>query len=101
MCVVFALNNSLLSSDPSCTHLLVIMSQISDAQHAALAGLLKTVGPSADGHKVLPYEVEDDVQGEQETLPDNEGPSQILDVLNTVGEVSTAVKDRTDGEYRR
>jgi hypothetical protein len=77
------------------------MTQISDAQHAALAGLLKTVGPSADDHKVVPYEVEDDVQGEQETLPDNEGPSQILDVLNTVGEVSTAVKDRTDGEYRR
>jgi hypothetical protein len=77
------------------------MAQISDAQHAALAGLLKTVGPSADGHKVDLYEVEDDVEGERETLPDNEGSSQILDVLNTVGEVSMAVKDRTDAEYRR
>ncbi len=77
------------------------MTQISDAQHAALAGLLKTIGPSADGHKVDQYEVKDDVEGEQETLPDNEGPSQILDVLNTVGEVSMAVKDGTDAEYRR
>ena len=78
------------------------MAQISDVQHVALAGLLQTVGPSADGHKVDPYEIEDDVEGEQETLPDNnEGPSQISDVLNTVGEVSRAVKDRTDAEYRR
>jgi hypothetical protein len=79
------------------------MTPISDAQHATLAGLLKTVGLSADGHKVDSYEVEDDVEGEQETLPDNEGPSQpeILDVLNTVGEVSRAVKDGTDAEYRR
>jgi len=75
------------------------MTQISDAQDAALAGLLKTVGPSADGHKVDSYEVEDDVEGEQETLPDNEGPSQISDVLNTVGEASRAVKDKTDAEY--
>jgi hypothetical protein len=81
------------------------MTQISDAQHAALAGLLETVGPSAAaGHKVDSYEIEDDVEGEQETLPDNEaheGPSQVLDVLNTVGEVSRAVKDRTDAQYRR
>jgi hypothetical protein len=74
------------------------MTQISDAQHAELAGLLETVGPSADGHKVDPYEVEDDVEGEQETLLDNEGPSQISDVLNTV-EVSSAVKDKTDADY--
>jgi hypothetical protein len=79
------------------------MIQISDAQRVELAGLLKTVGPSADGHKVDLYhdEVEDDVEGEQETLPDHEGPLQISDVLNTVGEVSRAVKDKTDAEYRR
>jgi hypothetical protein len=77
------------------------MAQISDAQHAELAGLLETVGPSADGHKVDPYEVEDDVEGEQETLPDSEGPSRISDVLSTVGEVSMAVKDKTDADYRR
>ena len=34
-------------------------------------------------------------------LPDNEGLSQILDVLNTVGEVSRAVKDKTDAEYQQ
>lgn len=79
------------------------MSQTSDAQHAALATLLKTVSLSADGHKleVSPQEVEDDVDGEQETILENEGPSQILDVLNTVGEVSRAVKDKIDAEYRR
>jgi hypothetical protein len=77
------------------------MAQISDAQHAELAGLLETVGPSADGHKVDPYEVEDDVEGEQETLPDSEGPSRILDVLSTVREVSMAVKDKTDADYRQ
>ena len=77
------------------------MAQISDAQQTELASLFKTLGPSADGHKVDSYEVEDDVEGEQETLPDNEGPSQILDVLNTVGEVSMAVKEKTNAEYRR
>jgi hypothetical protein len=77
------------------------MIHISDAQRVEFAGLLKTVGPSADGHKVDLIEVEDDVEGEQETLPDNEGPLQILDVLNTVGEASRAVKDKTDAEYRR
>jgi hypothetical protein len=76
------------------------MTQISDAQRAELAGLLETLGPS-DGHKVDSYEVKDDVEGEQETLPDNEGPSQISDVLNTVGEASKAVKEKTDAEYRR
>lgn len=77
------------------------MAQISDVQQATLAGLLKTVGSSADGHKVDSFEVQDDIEGEQETLPDNEGSPQILDVLNTVGEVSKAVKDKTDAEYRR
>jgi hypothetical protein len=74
--------------------------QISDAQRVEFAGLLKTVG-SADDHNVDQLEVEDDIEGEQETLPDNEGPSPILDVLNTVGEVSRAIKDKTDAEYRR
>ena len=87
------------------------MTQISVDQQAELAGLLETVGPSADGHKVDSYEVEDDVEGEQETLPDSgeqqealldsEGPSQISDVLTTVGEASRAVKDKTDADYRR
>jgi len=71
------------------------MSPISDAQNAAVAGLLKTV----DEHNVYQDEIEDDVQGEQETLPDHEDPIQISNVLSTVGEVSRAVKDKTDAEY--
>jgi hypothetical protein len=78
-----------------------IMTQISKAQRAALAGLLEAIHPSSNGHKVDQFELEDDIEGEQEALPDYEGPSQISDVLNTVGEVSRAVKDKTDVEYRR
>jgi len=62
--------------------------------------MTQTLGLSADSHKVDLYEVQDNIKDEQETLPDNKGPLQILDVLNTVGEVSRAVKDKTDAKYQ-
>ena len=97
---------------PACLtvpHPLIIMAQITDAQHSALAGLLKALGPPVDGgQETDPFEIQDDVDGEQEAaetlLPANsnsEGPSQVSDVLAVVGEASMAVKEATDTEYRR
>jgi hypothetical protein len=77
------------------------MIKISDAQCVKLVSLLKTVGPSADDHKVDQFEVKNNIEGEQETLTDHKGPLQIEDVLNTVGEVLMMVKDKTDVKYQR
>ena len=82
------------------------MAQITDAQDSALAGLLKALGPPVDGgQETDPFEIQDDVDGEQEALlpvdDNSEGPSQVSDTLAVVGEVSMAVKDATDTEYRR
>jgi len=77
------------------------MAQITDAQHPMLAGLMKALGSETDG-----FAVEDDIEGEKETLvpvntsKDSEGPSHISNILATVGEVSMAVKETTDQDYR-
>jgi len=78
------------------------MAQITDAQHPTLAGLMKALGSGTHG-----FAVEDDIEGEKETLvpvdtsEDLEGPSHISNILATVGEVSMAVKEATDQDYRR
>ena len=81
------------------------MAQITVAQHPALAGLLKVLDPSASGYETGPFAVQDDIEGEQEAfVPLNggtEGPSQVSNILATVGDASVAVKDATANEYRR
>jgi hypothetical protein len=86
------------------------MAQITDAKHPTLASLIRALGPSADCVTTdrFAVEVEDDIEGEQEALmpgpadasEGSEGPSQISNILATVGEVSMAVKDATDADYR-
>jgi hypothetical protein len=85
--------------------LVLTMAQITDTQSPTLAGLMKALGDGKDR-----FAVEDDVEGEQQTLMpvdtsnDLEGPSvpsHISTILATVGEVSMAVKEATDADYRR
>jgi len=81
------------------------MAQSTDAQHPALAGLLKVLDPSAGGYETGLFAVQDDIEGEQEAFVQlnggSEGPSQASDILATVGEASVAVKDATANEYRQ
>ena len=76
------------------------MSQVTTAENAKLAGLLKTLDPSINSYDL--EQVQDDIEGEQETLPDaEEDSSQVSDVLAIVSKVSRAVKEETEVEYKR
>ena len=74
------------------------MTEMTDGQHVDLAGLLETLNLPAHSHETDLFDVQDDLEGEQETLLDTSG---VSGVLTTIGEVSKAVKDETDADYRR
>ena len=74
---------------PSQPHLSLIfhphlIAQITDAQHSTLAGLMKALGSETDG-----FAVEDDIEGEKETLvpvdtsKDSEGLSPPIEQVHT------------------
>ena len=70
-----------------------------NAENVKLAGLLKTLDPSISSYDL--EQVQDDIEGEREALPDAEDSSQVSDVLTIVNKVSTAVKEETEVEYKQ
>lgn len=82
------------------------MSEFAKDQRPDLAGLFESINPTNHKEKPGTFDVEDDLEGEQETLP---GPDsevaqdamQLDELLTTIGEASKGVSEATDADYRR
>lgn len=61
-------------------------------------GLFDVLNPVNPEAKPAPGEIEDDIEGEQETIPESTAFA-LPDLLKTLAEASKGVSDKTDREY--
>lgn len=83
----------------------------------AFAGVFQAINPANEWERPRDEEVMDDVEGEQETMPDHEPQDELVGEIQSEGfsadggqmsqlkgtllHVSKGVSEGTDGEYRR
>jgi hypothetical protein len=78
------------------------MSDFARDQWPDLAGLFESIDPTDPATKLGGFDVQDDLEGEQETLPDMvDDAMQLSELLSTIGEASKGVSEATDADYRR
>jgi hypothetical protein len=78
---------------------------MSELDPELFAGVLSNMGPPSDPNPSLEelnqQAVQDDLDGEKETVAVDEGNTNLMELLSTVNEVSKGVSDGTHAEYRR
>jgi len=81
------------------------MSAFAKDQRPDLAGLFENTDLANPAETLGQLDVQDDLEGEQHTIPgpdgDDDDTMQLLELLNTIGEVSKGVSEATDADYRR
>lgn len=82
------------------------MSEFDKEQRPDLTGIFESINPTNCNEKLGTFDVQDDLEGEQETLPGPgsgvaEDAMQLDELLNTIGEASKGVSDATDADYRQ
>jgi hypothetical protein len=81
------------------------MSAFAKDQRPDLAGLFEHTDLVNPAEMLRQLDVQDDLEEEQQTIPGSDGDDddtmQLLELLNTIGEVSKGVSEATDADYRR
>jgi hypothetical protein len=70
-----------------------------DAKDAQLAGLFESLDLSISSYDLK--WMQDNIEREQEALPDAKGSPQVSDILDVVSKVLRVVKEETKVEYKR